>query len=36
MNIARTGQLLKKSAFAWLDDNCPRLGAALAFYSEAY
>jgi membrane protein len=33
MNIARTGQLLKKSAFAWLDDNCPRLGAALAFYS---
>lgn len=26
-------RLIKESAIAWLDDGCPRLGAALAFYT---
>ena len=30
LNVFR---LIKESAIAWLDDGCPRLGAALAFYT---
>ena len=31
--ILRVFRLIKDSAVAWLDDGCPRLGAALAFYT---
>ena len=32
-SIARAFRLIKNSAIAWFDDGCPRLGAALAFYT---
>lgn len=32
-SIAHAFELIKRSAIAWLDDGCPRLGAALAFYT---
>ncbi len=32
-SIARAFGLIKNSAIAWFDDGCPRLGAALAFYT---
>ncbi len=31
--ILRVVRLIKESAVAWFDDGCPRLGAALAFYT---
>ena len=30
---AEIGALLKETGNAWIDDNLPRLGAALAFYT---
>ena len=32
-SLSNVFRLLKKSAVAWFDDGCPRLGAALAFYT---
>jgi membrane protein len=33
MTLKEFGLLLKEAASAWLDDNAPRLGAALAYYA---
>jgi membrane protein len=33
LRSAEIGALLKQTAIAWIDDNAPRLGASLAFYT---
>ena len=32
-SLSRVGTILKKAANGWLEDNAPRLSAALAFYT---
>jgi len=33
MKLRELPALFKEAAFAWFDDNAPRLGAALAYYT---